>query len=267
MVNLHFSLLPRWRGAAPVERAVLAGDAETGVCLMAARGGARHGAGLRLRAHGDRARREGRGAAGPARCAGDAPARRVARRRARRPRSRRRAKPPTQPRSTRRRSSSTGASLPSVVHRTVRLGRAWTTFRGARLQVLDALPVEVGPAAGTIDGVVIGCAGGTGLELVTVSPRVRAPSRRRRGATGPGRRRGSGWDERDEVARAPLPSKRSCGSRRGPTPTSSSRPSSGGPTSTNGTARFVTELVYGDDPHAPGLRLVARAVPLPRGGR
>lgn len=34
MVNLHFSLLPRWRGAAPVERALLAGDAETGVCVM-----------------------------------------------------------------------------------------------------------------------------------------------------------------------------------------------------------------------------------------
>jgi methionyl-tRNA formyltransferase len=34
MVNLHFSLLPRWRGAAPVERALLAGDSETGVCLM-----------------------------------------------------------------------------------------------------------------------------------------------------------------------------------------------------------------------------------------
>ena len=33
-VNLHFSLLPRWRGAAPVERALLAGDHETGVCLM-----------------------------------------------------------------------------------------------------------------------------------------------------------------------------------------------------------------------------------------
>lgn len=33
-VNLHFSLLPRWRGAAPVERAILAGDAETGVGLM-----------------------------------------------------------------------------------------------------------------------------------------------------------------------------------------------------------------------------------------
>ncbi len=35
MVNLHFSLLPRWRGAAPVERALLDGDDVTGVCVMA----------------------------------------------------------------------------------------------------------------------------------------------------------------------------------------------------------------------------------------
>ena len=35
LVNVHYSLLPRWRGAAPVERAILAGDAETGVCVMA----------------------------------------------------------------------------------------------------------------------------------------------------------------------------------------------------------------------------------------
>lgn len=34
LVNLHYSLLPRWRGAAPVERAILAGDTETGVCVM-----------------------------------------------------------------------------------------------------------------------------------------------------------------------------------------------------------------------------------------
>ena len=34
MVNMHFSLLPRWRGAAPVERALLAGDELTGVCIM-----------------------------------------------------------------------------------------------------------------------------------------------------------------------------------------------------------------------------------------
>ena len=34
MVNIHVSLLPRWRGAAPIERALLAGDTETGVCIM-----------------------------------------------------------------------------------------------------------------------------------------------------------------------------------------------------------------------------------------
>ena len=34
-VNLHASLLPRWRGAAPIQRAILAGDAETGVTIMA----------------------------------------------------------------------------------------------------------------------------------------------------------------------------------------------------------------------------------------
>ena len=34
MINVHFSLLPRWRGAAPVERAILAGDKTTGVCIM-----------------------------------------------------------------------------------------------------------------------------------------------------------------------------------------------------------------------------------------
>ena len=33
-LNVHFSLLPRWRGAAPVERAILAGDEKTGVSLM-----------------------------------------------------------------------------------------------------------------------------------------------------------------------------------------------------------------------------------------
>ena len=35
MINLHFSLLPRWRGAAPLERALLAGDDVTGVGVMA----------------------------------------------------------------------------------------------------------------------------------------------------------------------------------------------------------------------------------------
>ena len=34
MLNVHPSLLPRWRGAAPIERSILAGDAETGVTIM-----------------------------------------------------------------------------------------------------------------------------------------------------------------------------------------------------------------------------------------
>lgn len=34
IVNVHASLLPRWRGAAPIQRAIMAGDSETGVCLQ-----------------------------------------------------------------------------------------------------------------------------------------------------------------------------------------------------------------------------------------
>lgn len=33
-VNIHASLLPRWRGAAPIHRAIMAGDKETGICIM-----------------------------------------------------------------------------------------------------------------------------------------------------------------------------------------------------------------------------------------
>ena len=33
-LNIHASLLPRWRGAAPIHRAIMAGDAKTGVCIM-----------------------------------------------------------------------------------------------------------------------------------------------------------------------------------------------------------------------------------------
>ena len=34
MLNVHPSLLPRWRGAAPIERAIMAGEERTGVCVM-----------------------------------------------------------------------------------------------------------------------------------------------------------------------------------------------------------------------------------------
>ncbi len=33
-LNIHASLLPRWRGAAPIQRAIMAGDARTGICIM-----------------------------------------------------------------------------------------------------------------------------------------------------------------------------------------------------------------------------------------
>ena len=35
-INIHASLLPRWRGAAPIQRAILAGDAQTGISIMRA---------------------------------------------------------------------------------------------------------------------------------------------------------------------------------------------------------------------------------------
>ncbi|MES2770565.1 MAG: methionyl-tRNA formyltransferase [Pseudomonadota bacterium] len=46
-INIHASLLPRWRGAAPIQRAILAGDAESGVCIMQMDSGLDTGAILR----------------------------------------------------------------------------------------------------------------------------------------------------------------------------------------------------------------------------
>lgn len=46
-INIHASLLPRWRGAAPIQRAILAGDTETGVCIMQMESGLDTGPALR----------------------------------------------------------------------------------------------------------------------------------------------------------------------------------------------------------------------------
>ena len=143
MVNLHFSLLPRWRGAAPVERAILAGDRETGCLPHEGRGGARHRSRLR-RAHACRSTTTITLAALRAR-AGRPSASALARRRAGR-RGRRVARPRaaggrghdggedhqggSPPR--------LGASRPSSSSGSCASGRAWTTFRGKRLTVLDA---------------------------------------------------------------------------------------------------------------------------------
>lgn len=48
--NIHASLLPRWRGAAPIQRALLAGDVETGICIMQMDAGLDTGAVLARRA-------------------------------------------------------------------------------------------------------------------------------------------------------------------------------------------------------------------------
>ena len=141
MVNVHFSLLPRWRGAAPVERALLAGDDVTGVCIMDVEEG--------LDTGGVYARREvpiGPRDDGRRRCARelvdagtellvdvlsrplgapDAAARR---------RHVRREDP------TRSSWSSTGRPPAVELDRWVRVGGAWTTFRGRRLKVLAATP-------------------------------------------------------------------------------------------------------------------------------
>ena len=59
-LNIHASLLPRWRGAAPIQRALMAGDAETGVSIMAMEAGLDTGPVLLARGGADRAARHRR---------------------------------------------------------------------------------------------------------------------------------------------------------------------------------------------------------------
>lgn len=173
MVNLHFSLLPRWRGAAPVERALLAGDTETGVCLMALDAGLDTGPVYacerlaiddeesadelrdRLVAIGTRllVDRLERGLGEPVPQVGE----------------------PTYAAKLDPAELELDFERPATeVHRTVRVGRAWTTFRGTRLHIVDAVPLPAGVRVpGALDGVVVGCGGGTGLELRVVKPEGR----------------------------------------------------------------------------------------------
>ena len=53
-INLHASLLPRWRGAAPIERAILAGDTETGISIFRMEEGLDTGPVYAMRADADR---------------------------------------------------------------------------------------------------------------------------------------------------------------------------------------------------------------------
>jgi methionyl-tRNA formyltransferase len=174
-VNLHFSLLPRWRGAAPVERAILAGDDETGVCVMGLEEAldtgpvyacerlavgpeetaeelrarlVEAGSGLLVRTLAD-----GLGEAVPQ--AGEA----------------------TYAAKLEASDLQLDWSRPAVeLHRLVRIGGAWTTFRGRRLKVVEARLAEVedGPSRpGTIEATTV-ITGEDALELVRVQPEGKA---------------------------------------------------------------------------------------------
>jgi methionyl-tRNA formyltransferase len=173
MVNLHFSRLPRWRGAAPVERAVLAGDQTTAVAVMAVEEGLDTGA-----IYG-----EAEVEIGPDETADE----------------------------LRDRLTEIGTELllgvlerwpldgrpqagestyahkldpseleldwhrPAVdLQRLVRVGPAWTTWRGGRLKVLRArVTADHGLAPGALDGPSVGTGDGT-LVLEEVQPEGRA---------------------------------------------------------------------------------------------
>jgi len=176
MVNLHFSLLPRWRGAAPVERAILAGDPRTGVCLMELEEGLDTGGvhrhvvvdiGADETADELRARlsligadllvdalRNGLGAPVPQSDDGVTYASKL---------------DPSDRRIDWNESS-------TQLHRVVRIGGAWTTLDGARLKVLEARPVDtpVGVSAPGVvaEGPVVRCGEG-GLLLERVGPQGR----------------------------------------------------------------------------------------------
>lgn len=180
MVNLHFSLLPRWRGAAPVERAILAGDPVTGVCVMDVAEGLDTGgvhacsevpigadtSAAQLRSELVEAGTSllldtlarGLGEATPQAADGVTYAEKL------RPEDLR-----------------VDWSGPAeLVHRVVRVGGAWTTFRGRRLKVLEADRVDrsdgdgADRAAGTVvDGPRVLCGEGA-LVLRRVQPEGKA---------------------------------------------------------------------------------------------
>ena len=177
MVNAHFSLLPRWRGAAPVERAILAGDAETGVCLMAIDSGLDTGPvyscervaiGADETAEELRARLSDLGASMLVRALESGLGE------------------PTPQEGEPSYAEKIGPEDLHLVwekpaaelNRVVRVGRAWTTWRGRRLLVLQAAVVpspDVPARPGELRGDVVATGQG-GLRLLRVQPEGKAPA-------------------------------------------------------------------------------------------
>jgi methionyl-tRNA formyltransferase len=187
MVNLHFSLLPRWRGAAPVERAILEGDAEAGVCLMAVEAGLDTGA----------IYAEAQTVIGEEETAGELRHRLVvmgcnllvdhlADGLRGLPVPREQAGEPSYAEKIHASELELRWEQPGTqIRRVIRVGRAWTTFRGRRLTIhraAAALPSGVDPggdrprpAPGTLVGTDVVAGGGTRVRLVTVQVEGRRP--------------------------------------------------------------------------------------------
>ncbi len=184
MVNLHFSLLPRWRGAAPVERAILEDDAETGVCLMAVEAGLDTG-GIYAQAattiREDETAEELRSRLVDLGCG--LLDEHLADGRAGLPQPRDQVGSPSYAEKILPGERELRWGQPaSQVRRVIRVGRAWTTFRGHRLGVLAAAGVapELIDAAsvgepGTLEGTEVRAGGGSRLRLVTVHPEGKRP--------------------------------------------------------------------------------------------
>lgn len=173
MVNLHFSLLPRWRGAAPVERALLAGDQTTGICVMALEEGLDTGAIYRqldVPIDGESTLESLRaelvtlgsallvdtlveGLGEPVPQVGQMTyAKKI------RPEE----------------YELDWTQTVAILDRQIRLGRAWTTFRGKRFKIWEAgLAESPGLEPGQICGVDVGAVGGA-LSLVVVQPEGKA---------------------------------------------------------------------------------------------
>jgi len=179
MVNVHFSLLPRWRGAAPLERAILAGDAETGVCLMEVV--------------------EELDAGGVFRCWRtpigedehvDELAQRLAEAGAREvlehlaswpdvgPAKPQEGEVTWAPKITPEDRHLDWSEPATMAARRVRIGGAWTTLQGTRLLVRRARALGEGEVSGsppgTVEGTRVACSSGW-LELIEVQPAGRAP--------------------------------------------------------------------------------------------